>query len=157
MNEPTKQQWDEFKQELSGRYGTQYLQCDGYAVSINIEMSNKRALHYVVYVNGWLNGKWIKAVKEDEIDSLPEEAKRFYMHNKKGRPSKEIKIYEKIYGKHECKKMGFYKKQVLAMPFWKSLNSLIAHFKKHNQQISIVSQEDYELMIKKSDLTASTE
>ncbi len=144
MSQPSKQEWDDFKQALSGRWGHKHLLCDGYLVAVNIEMCKKRSLHYAIYVNGKMRGEWVTCVNEDELDQLPEESRRFCMHNKKGRSTKEIKQYERLFGKRECKKRGLYKKMIIPLPYWKSINSLIAHFKKHNESISIITYDEYQ-------------
>lgn len=143
MAQPTKYKWDQFKKNLSGVWGTSYLLCEDYLITIRIEVAKNRTLHYAIYVNGEITGKLIQCVKEDRICDLPEASRRFYMPTKRSvYNAKEIKALEKIYGKRECKKKRIYLKQVLTMPYWRSINSMVSHFKKFNENIEILSNEE---------------
>lgn len=131
-----------------------YLLCDGYLVGIKIKQ-HKMRLRVVVFVNGWIKGDGIWFGKEDEIDKMPDIARRFYFHKRKGRPAKEVRKWEKLMGKRECKKRGLYLKSIATLPEFNTAGSCLAHIKKHNESIVEISREEYEKRLDELDTEAN--
>ena len=65
----TKDEWAELERELSSMYGNAELTIDGYTVTFQTGLCDRR-LVIAVYVNGWMKGEWL--VKKTE------ECKRFF-------------------------------------------------------------------------------
>lgn len=141
VKQPTKEQWDELAVNMDSIYGATHLDCDGYLIATNMGR-HKNKLFIQVFVDGFIKGKWIKVVHSiDEFDDVP---KRFYRHRKRQMMSaKHLKMWEKIEGKRECKKRGYYGHRYLSDPYWTSAKSLIRHLIKYNQNIEILDYKTY--------------
>jgi hypothetical protein len=152
-NHPTKAQWDEVKTELSGLYGSVYFLIDGYYISANIQKIGQ-SLKILVYVNGWLKAEWNWRGCEKELKQMPEIARKFYCLKVRNLYSaKEIKSWEKIYGsKAKAKANGVYGKWCSTEWWFSSPAAFIAHIKKHNDSIEIVSYEAYQSALSESKL-----
>lgn len=148
MAKPTKQQWDAIKTELSGVFGRGYFLTDSYAVVAKVEKYKMR-LMIAVYVNGKITGKDMWHGRENEIDKMPDIARRFYAIKSKGRSAKEIKQYERAFGKRETKRMGIYDRFFITLPYFSTPGAFIAHIKKHNQDIQIVDYDTYKAALDK--------
>ncbi|MEJ1381364.1 MAG: hypothetical protein RPT95_10420 [Candidatus Sedimenticola sp. (ex Thyasira tokunagai)] len=141
MSQPTKEQWAEIAKQLDCQLRPVYLRCDGYLVQAELSRV-ERSLKIVVYVNGWFKGAWIQIVTNP--DELAEEPRRFWRHSKR-QPikAKELKLWEKIVGKRECRKRGYYTPRLIPSPHWNTPGSFIRHLKKHNESIEILNHETY--------------
>ncbi|MEJ1384854.1 MAG: hypothetical protein RPV21_10845 [Candidatus Sedimenticola sp. (ex Thyasira tokunagai)] len=141
MSQPTKEQWAGIAQQLDHQYNAVYLRCDGYLIQACLERI-KKSLKIGIYVNGWLKGCWIEVVTD--AAELPEESRRFWFHSKRQpMKAKELKAWEKLIGKRECRKRGYYTPRIIPYPYWNSANSFIRHLKKHNESIEILDHETY--------------
>ncbi|MEJ1358311.1 MAG: hypothetical protein RPU42_14490 [Candidatus Sedimenticola sp. (ex Thyasira tokunagai)] len=141
MSQPTKEQWAGIAKQLNCQCDTVFLRCDGYLVHACLDRV-KMSLKIVVYVNGWLKGEWCKTVTDPT--ALPEESRRFWFHTKRHLwTTKQLKSWEKIIGKRECRKRGYYTPRIFPLPHWNSANSFIRHIKKHNESIEILNHETY--------------
>jgi hypothetical protein len=146
VSQPTREQWDQLRQELRSIYGTGYLHCDDYLVSLQWERVAKGRQTYAlaVYVDGWIKGEWMVFGKDEDAE-IPDIPRRFYRPSKRQRyPSKDIKQMEKILGKRRTKAWGYYDKKLSCMPYWNTLDTCIRHLVKHNQGIEILTHEAYE-------------
>lgn len=133
---PTKEEWAEIKERLSGVWGCVDLLIDGYQVSLHRGQVSTNTLGIAMYVDGWSKGEWFVFYDEDTPKELPEITKRFCATRKKAKyGAKHVKDMEKILGKRKCKKNGWYKKQISHEPWWRTAGPMIAHFKKHNHNI----------------------
>ena len=101
----TKEQQTQIEQDLQRQHHKVYLRCDDYLVVAEFQQTGKYTLGIAIFVNNVFKSKWFNP------ESPSEEALRFF------RPvtlalykSAEIKKLEKVFGKHESKKRGFYKK-----------------------------------------------
>jgi hypothetical protein len=140
---PTKEQWEEVKGKLYTPYCSVYFLIDGYAVAAQVER-DKMCLMIAVYVNGWMKGQDLWYGKERDVDKITEIARRFYcLKSKASRAAKDIKTLEKLLGKRECKKKGFYDKWLTTSPWFGTAGAFIAHLKKHNQAIQVVDYATY--------------
>lgn len=139
---PTKQQWDEIKNNLSGRIGAVYLRCSGYLIAATIEQ-HKRKLVIAVYVNGWFKGSDIWHGKECDMDKMSDIAKRFYCLKSKGPSAKEIARDKKIFGAKWCKEKGIHDRVYYTYPYFTTAGAFITHIKKHNESIEVLDYETY--------------
>jgi hypothetical protein len=148
ISKPTKQQWDEVKRELSTPYYSVYFLIDGYAVAAQVQIDKMR-LVIAVYVNGYMKGQDIWHGRESEIDKLPDIPRRFYAIKRKGRSAKEIKQYERAFGKRKTKEMGIYDRFFCTLLYFSTPGAFITHIKKHNQDIQIVDYDTYKAALDK--------
>lgn len=70
----TKEQWAEIEQQLSGFFGRVELLCDGYTITAKVENIAPMRQGIVVYVNGWVTGKW--------LDGTADEPRKFHRERK---------------------------------------------------------------------------
>lgn len=143
MNQPTKEQWEEIAKEMNSLFGSVHLKCDGYLLSTKMERDKNNRLYIVVYINGYIRGKWIEVV--DDPEQFSDIPKRFYRHSSRQRMSaKELKVWEKLIGKRECKKKGYYGRRYLSEPGWLKPGPLIRHLKKYNTNIQVLTADEYQ-------------
>jgi hypothetical protein len=141
---PTKEQWNEVKLKLSMSFGVAYFLIDGYCIQACIERDKMR-LVVAVYVNGYIKIKDMWCGQERDVDNMTKIARRFYcLKSKASRAAKDIKTLEKLLGKRECKKKGFYDKWLTTSPWFGTAGAFIAHLKKHNQAIQVVDYATYQ-------------
>lgn len=146
MSQPTKEQWKKVEQDLDSLFRPVYLKCDEYYVRYAlVRMKNKLVID--VYVNGFIKTEWYGDIKNDNPH---EEAIRFWRPTTRSKyTAKELKRWEKIQGKRECRKRGMYEKRVFPWPWWNRPRPLIAHLKKHNTDIEIITYETHQAAIEK--------
>ena len=138
-----KAQWDDLKKRINSLYGGVYLLVDGYLVSTSLQR-NKMKLYVEVFVNGYINAKDAWSGKETELEQMGEIARRFHFRKVLKRSAKDIKQWEAILGKRECKKKGIYDGHIYTIPYFNSVGGFIAHIRKYNQSIEEISYEDYQ-------------
>jgi hypothetical protein len=139
---PTKQQWEEVKQNLSGVYGNAYFRCDGYLIHAAIERS-KMKLHITVYVNGWIKGTLVWHGFERDMDKMSDIARRFFCLSSKGPSAKRIARNKKIFGAKFCKEEGLNDRYYSAFPWFRTSGAFITHLKKRNQSIEVLDRDAY--------------
>ncbi len=138
MTQPTKEQWQDIESKLDSMYSDVHLLCDGYYLLYRMERSKNKLL-ISVYINGWMKGEWFGVG-----DKASEEARLFWRPSIKAKyTAKHIKLYEKIYGKRECKKKGIYDKQTMYWPSWNRPKPIITHLKKTCKSIEILDSKTY--------------
>lgn len=138
MSQPTKEQWKEIAIELDKQFSDVYLLCDGYYLLYRMER-HKNKLVISAYVNGEIKGEWFGF-----DDNASEEAHKFFRPSVKAKyTAKHIKLYEKIYGKRECKKKGIYDKVTYYWPWWNRPQPIINRLKKTCENIEILDRETY--------------
>lgn len=145
---PTKAQFDVIQGDLSRIHAAQYFRIDGYlilATTIQVKMSVK----ITVYVNGWQRGSWLWQGRERDHKQMPDIARKFYCLSKRQLYSaKEIKSWERVYGsKATARKNGLYDKYWLTYPCFNTAGAFIAHIKKHNDSIEMLTAEAYRAAI----------
>lgn len=137
-----KQQWDDIKDRVGKMYERVFLLCDGYLVSPDVQRDKMRLI-IAVYVNGHIRGSDWWQGKESEIEQMGDIARKFNHWKYIKRPVKEIKQWEGILGKRECKKKGIYDAYVYTTPYFPSPASFVAHIRKHCQSIEEITYEEY--------------
>lgn len=129
----TKEDWEKVKNAWETPFAIK-LQVDGFKVDIYME-HYKMKMHRVVYVDGYFKFEWCNKQKDGEY---PEEGKRFFPTTKRRLYStKEVKEYQKIFGKRAAKiyqeKRVEYKK-----PHWSSFNAFKKHLITNNENIELI-------------------
>lgn len=143
MSKPSTAQWQQLKENLSGCYGQEFMNCDGYFIGISV-MQDRRKLVIGISVDGFINFSDAQIINEDQKDDLPEKIKKFYYLRNVPWDKKITQMYEKMYGKRECKRRGVYKKRYLPWPFFNTPGAMITHLKKHCENIVIIDYEKYQ-------------
>jgi len=145
---PTKAQFDEVKEALSGRWGSRYFLIDDYLISASIEQQ-KRKLCIAIYVNGWARGSDTWRGKESQLNEMPDIARKFFYLSRKGHSAAAIKRYERALGKKKCQKEcgWLYEKHCHAWFSFSTAGAFITHIKKHNDSIQILSYDDYQMRL----------
>ncbi len=143
MASPTKAEWEKIKSDLSTPYGRAFFNCEGYLIAAIIEQ-DKMKLIIAVHVNGWIRGKWFWHGKEQDIDQMPEIARRFYCLKTKRPPAKRVAQDIKIFGKKRCLERGLHAAFCTALPWFNTPGSFIAHLKKHNPSIEVIDFNTYQ-------------
>lgn len=139
--QPTKEQWDAIAKRLDAQFSPVYLRCDGFLVRAAMQRIGTNSLAITVGVNGWVfKGEWLPLGDKE----MSEEARRFWRPKKRQKwTRKDLKLWEKLYGKRECRRRGYYEPRIYPEPIWLRPRPFIAHLKKHNQRIEILDYETY--------------
>lgn len=130
----TKEQWVAIEFELSHPHGLVKLDCDGYQVSLQVEMAKKLKYEIAVYVNGFVRGAWLMGDSEEGRRFLPTTER--FVHSA-GHRAEMIKIY----GGRRCKKNDLErinKKFSIRRFSWTSFTLLRRHYLKNNKIVSLV-------------------
>lgn len=130
----SKEQWVAIEFELSHPHGIVTLDCDGYQVSLQVEMAKKLKYEIAVYVNGVARGAWLLGDAEEGRRFLP--TIEMFVH-----PAKHRAEMIKIYGGKRCKKADLErinKKFSMRRFSWTSFTPLRRHYVKHNKSISLI-------------------
>lgn len=140
----TKERWAQIESELNTlSYSLLYFRADGYIVSASLRPAGNRLL-VQVWVNGYIRGAWFPKRGEP----MAEEARRFWRHVAKPVMSaKMLRLFEKLHGKRECKKRGFYDKFIWAEPYHLSAKAFCRHLRRHNTDIAELSPEEVDAFI----------
>ncbi len=139
---PTKQQWQEIQDALSTPYGSAFLRCDDYLLYASVQQS-KMKLVIAIYTNGVMDGKHQWTGKESQISQMNEVSRRFWCRHKKVPSAKEKKKNERLFGKRYCQEKGINEGYVFTVPYFNSASAFIRHIKKHNEQIDVLSLDEY--------------
>lgn len=141
MTQPTREQWDLIAEKLDRQLDPVYLRCDGHLVSAVMARTGKNQLGIAVVVNGWrFKGEWLPL----DGRGMSEEARRFWRPKRRARMSrKQLKLWEKLEGKRECRRRGYYDPLIWPEPVWLRPRPFIRHLKEHNEHIEIIDYETY--------------
>jgi len=140
---PSKAQFDALEADLWRVYASQYFRIDGYLVSACTGQVGMK-VEIVVYVNGYCRGRDLWRGNEAELDQIPDIARKFQrLCSKRINSAARIKLLEKYYGKRNAEKEGVYAKHYYTWHSFSTARTFIAHIKKHNDSIEILSYEDY--------------
>lgn len=139
---PTKQQWEKIQDELSLPYGQAFFRCDGYLIHAYVQQS-KMKLVIAIYTNGVMSGKHQWTGKESQISQMNEVSRRFWCWHKKAPSAREKKQNERIFGKRKCQERRINEGFIYTVPYFNSASAFIRHIKKHNEQIEVLSLDEY--------------
>lgn len=135
----TKERWAEIEAELNHLFSLQAFRADGYVVSARLSRLKNRLL-IEVHVNGYIRGEWAPRRGKP----MAEEARRFWRHTTKAvAPKAFISKFEKAFGKRSAKARGLYDTWVWAEPYFLSAKAFVRHLRKHNTDITEMSDQDY--------------
>lgn len=149
----TKERWAQIESELDRQFTSLHFRADGYVVSASLVRSGNR-LAVRVWVNGYVKGAWFPKRGEP----MAEEARRFWRHVAKPIVSaKNLRIYEKLDGKRECKKRGYYDKFIWAEPQHLSAKAFCRHLRRHNTEIAELKPEEIEAFLAELKAAAAAE
>lgn len=151
----TKGQWDDLKSRVNTMFSGVFLLCDGYLVSARLER-NKMKLYIAVFVNGYMKGKDCWSGKKSEVEQMSDIARKFHSRKIVRQPAKEIKQWEAILGKRECKKRGIYDGRIYTVPYFASAAGFIAHIRKHCQSIEEISYDEYQQRLAELEVADAT-
>jgi hypothetical protein len=151
VTQPSKAQWEEIAKKLDSLFDTVFLRCDGYLVTASLRRTDKNRLKIITSVNGWhFKGQWLPTLTGDDKREMSEEARRFWMPRKRARMTqKELKLWEKVLGKRECRKRGYYDYYVWPDPVWNRPMPFIRQLKKMNQAIEVLDYDTYAAELEK--------
>ena len=126
----TKEDWDKVDKSMQSPYGRSELLCDGYLVTIDTRICDRR-LQSMIYVNGHWKGAW-------QLEDC-EERRRFF------RPVRRLVWKPSILkgaSKKTLKSMGIDPKETRLSysPMWTSFRPLKAHFIKNNTSIELAPE-----------------
>jgi hypothetical protein len=128
----TKDEWALLERELSSLYGSAELTIDGYTVTFQTGLCDRR-LVIAVYVNGWMKGEWVV--------NKTEECKRFCrpVVTNLFKPS-ERKRLTKGFSKSMIKKYfpNIDKKGEYYSPHWLTFAPLKRHLIANNKSVVLV-------------------
>lgn len=141
MSQPTKQQWDDIAERLDRLMCPVYLRCDGHLIMAELARTEKNRLGIHVSVNGWrFRGEWLPLDSRE----MSEEARRFWRPVKRQKVKrKQLRLFERIYGKRECRRRGYYEPHIWPTPIWLRPRPLINHLKKHNEHIEVIDRSTF--------------
>lgn len=141
----TKDQQKGLIEKLDTFFDIVYLLCDGYAVSACLRRTGTNKLEIVTSVNGFhFKGEWYNS-----DNGLHEVAKRFWRIIKKQKLSaKELRAYERAWGKKWCRKRGLYEPHLFPTPHWLRPAPFIRHLLKNNESVEEITYETYKAKLK---------
>lgn len=137
MSGISKEAWEDIESSLSCSYVDISFKFKGYLLQINRVRISESKTALAVYIDGRIDTRWgfahldwVKSTEEfkSEIPSILTEV--WKIRNSSLYSAKEIKAAEKVWGKRECKKMGYYKKFFDYSPIFSKASVLVRQFKK---------------------------
>lgn len=136
----TKERWAQIEAEIDSLFRTVHFRADGYVVSASLMRSGNK-LKVCVWVNGAIKGSWFPKNGEP----MDEEARRFWHHTARPKMgARLLRLYEKLDGKRECKKRGYYDKVIWPTPYHPSAKAFCRHIRRHNTEIAELTPEEIE-------------
>lgn len=133
-NQITKEQWAVVAAELLFPHGRVELMCDGFRLTLSVEMVSKLKYGICVYVDGFFKGEWIGKDCEERRRFLRPVEKFLW-------PEKMRRDLIKIYGGKRAPKAKVAEvntKHIAYYSWWTSAVSLHRHLRKHNTHIELV-------------------
>lgn len=129
----TEADWKTIKNNWYHQFCIEKLEVDGYTITLHVE-PNKNRLEKVVYVNGFVKGKWfVKPEDHPESRFYQSWRKRFYT-------SKFRKQMESIWGKRAAAKQFDWNKVVyIKQTHWTSFSAFRKHYEKNFKSIELIS------------------
>ncbi|WP_316154745.1 hypothetical protein [Cupriavidus sp. BIC8F] len=134
MGKITKEQITAIEYELASPWGRLELACDGFKVNVEVQPEGPRKYVLMVYVNGAFKGTWMKGDCEEATRFMRPVTKSLYGTKVKSGLIKDL-------GKRRGEKLFAEMNKTLThyTPVWNSVRSMLSHFCKKNEAVSIVS------------------
>ncbi|WP_423197427.1 hypothetical protein DFLDMN_001043 [Cupriavidus sp. H19C3] len=134
MGTLSKEQITAIDYELASPFGRVVLACDGYTITVSVEAKGPRKYVLMVYVNGWFKGEWMKGACEEATRFLRPVPYELY------KPAQKAEILRDLGKREGTKFLAKYNRTgVIYEPNWQSVRSMLKHFCKHNELVSVTS------------------
>ena len=143
----TKGDWEYVKKNWGKLHEIIRLEVDGYDVDVQF-FQNKMKIVCFVFVNGEIKGEYgatidgeyyISSSQEPPASKWNEIGRRFWQTKYKATYSaKEIRRYERIYGKRNTKKSNLYNKIYTKNPSFSSFTAFKRHLIDNNTDIKLI-------------------
>ena len=134
MGTLTKEQITAIEYELASPFGRVMLACDSYKVTVAVEQKSPRKYELMVYVNDVFKGVWTKGGCEEATRFLRPVTIELF------KPAQKAKILKDMGKRHGSKFLAEYNKtSTIYLPMWQSVRSMIRHFCKHSESVSVTS------------------
>lgn len=134
MGTLTKEQITAIEFELASPFGRVELACDAYKVNVSVEMQSVRKYVLMVYVNGVFKGAWTKGNCEEATRFLRPVTIELF------KPKQKAQIMKDMGKRHGSKFLAEYNKtSTIYEPIWQSVRSMLRHFCKHSESVSVTS------------------
>ncbi|MCP1375364.1 hypothetical protein [Dyella lutea] len=126
-----REQWQELEARLKFPGATVKLQCDGYLVTLQVQLDRMRMV-IAVYVDGWMRGEWM---------STDCEQRRRFLRPRTVKPKPYTKAQIKVLGKKWCEQQFAKLTHTYYTPIWPTIPPLRRHFEKHNASVELAAEE----------------
>jgi hypothetical protein len=131
-----EEDWAEIEKKLGFPWGRVKLMCDGYELTIDVQMVKPLRYMLMVYVNGIFRGEWLltdgeerrRFMREHRACALKKKERDFWKKNNQRLPKK-LRVLD------PDRKFSWWE------PLWSSFKQLKAHLIKNNKEISLVRDE----------------
>ncbi|WP_404991351.1 hypothetical protein [Cupriavidus pauculus] len=134
MGTLTKEQITAIEYELASPFGRVVLACDSYKVTVAVEQKSPRKYELMVYVNDVFKAVWTRGGCEEATRFLRPTTVELF------KPAQKSKILKDLGKRHGSKFIAEYNKtSTIYLPIWQSVRSMVRHFCKHCESVSVTS------------------
>ncbi len=134
MGKLSKEQITAIEYELASPFGRVELACDGYKINVSVEPKAARKYVLFGYVNGEFKGAWSKGNCEEATRFLRPVTLELF------KPTQKAKIIKDMGKRHGSKFLDEYNKtSTYYEPIWQSVRSMLRHFCKYSEAVSVTS------------------
>lgn len=138
MSMPTKEQWQQIEQQLSGPFGQVDLKADGYKLTLQVQGYKALRQCVVVFVDGVSKGEWYKGEAPEAKKFCREE--RRWLYPAKRRDEAKAKLKQRrldpfLRNHYKGVAESF---SAIWVPYWFAPKSLTRHLRKTCAEIEIV-------------------
>ena len=134
MGKLTKEQITAIEYELASPFGRVVLACDSYQITVAVEQKSPRKYELMVYVNDVFKAVWTKGDCEEATRFLRPTTIELF------KPAQKVKILKDMGKRHGSKFIAEYNKaSTIYLPIWQSVRSMLRHFCKHSESVSVTS------------------
>lgn len=126
-----REAWDDIAARLVFPGASAKLQCDGYAITLEVQRDRMKML-IVAFVDGRWLGKWL-------LDDCEE--RRRFMRPVRRVPKPYTAQQQKLLGKKWCAEQREKRSGTYYLPYWASVASIRRHFEKANGSVELFTEE----------------
>jgi len=134
----TAEHWKQVEQTLSFAFGSVYLQCDEYKLTLQVVPIKPLQMAIQVYVDGVFRGKWLIEDCEERRRFLRPRRISLYSRAEKERFKAALKGVRKSFLKPHLERME--KVAVIYDSTWSSISSLKRHLIANNKAIALLPE-----------------
>lgn len=140
-----KDDWKTAETAATTPYVSATLLCDGYRVTLALERLKGTRFCITAYVNGSWSGKLLGEDTEERRRFWRQVTRHVYPPQKRA----ELRKFRRGFSKKELKRLNLTdwdpdRKYSYWLPYWTSWKALKRHLIKHNQEISLVGENQVE-------------